>query len=85
MDPFAGTCGILIPSMYWGALGFGGEIDSRVLHGMGVGRLNKLSPLYEDYIKKNKKATIWDNFEQYNLPKPEIIKMDIMSCELYAR
>lgn len=62
-DPFAGTCGILIPSMYWGAQGFGGEIDSRVLHGMGVGRLNKLSPLYDDYIKNKKKADIWDNFD----------------------
>lgn len=40
LDPFAGTCGILIPCIYWGAMGFGGEIDSRVLHGMGVGRLN---------------------------------------------
>jgi hypothetical protein len=43
-------------------MGFGGEIDSRVLHGMGVGRLNKLSPLYEEYITQNKKANIWDNF-----------------------
>lgn len=105
LDPFAGTCGILIPSkilkflkfllfffrnifkckgMYWGAVGFGGEIDSRVLHGMGVGRLNKLSPLYQEYIKNNRKADIWDNFEQYKLPRPHIVKMDIMSCELNA-
>lgn len=71
--------------MYWGAVGFGGEIDSRVLHGMGVGRLNKLSPLYDDYIQNKKNATVWDNFDQYQLSRPEIIKMDIMSCELHAR
>lgn len=47
---------------------------------MGVGRLNKMSPLYDEYVKAGKKADIWDNFEQYKLPKPEIIKMDIISC-----
>jgi hypothetical protein len=73
-------CKYFYIGIYWGAQGFGGEIDSRVLHGMGVGRLNKMSPLYDEYVKAGKKADIWDNFEQYKLPKPEIIKMDIISC-----
>ena len=65
-----------------GAYSFGGELDSRVLHGLGVGRLNSLSPLYEDYQKNQKKCSIWDNFKQYALPLPEIFKMDIMSCNI---
>ena len=49
--------------MYWGAEAFGGEIDSRVLHGTSVGRLNKMSSLYKKYIEEGKKADIWDNFD----------------------
>ena len=63
---------------YLGAQCFGGEIDSRVLHGLSVGRLNKQSPLYGSYLSSQKVANIWSNFDQYALPYPEIFKMDIM-------
>eukprot|EP00494_Astrolonche_serrata_P029297 UN29564 len=61
-DPFVGTGGLLIASAYLGAYNFGQDIDIRVLRGhTGVIRDGR-NPL--------------TNFEQYNLPKPDIIRGD---------
>jgi tRNA G10 N-methylase Trm11 len=43
IDPFVGTGGLLIPAAYHGATTFGSDIDARVIHGHGVGHLNKAS------------------------------------------
>jgi len=39
-DPFGGTAGLLLPALHFGAIAFGSDLDSRVLHGTGVGRIN---------------------------------------------
>jgi tRNA (guanine10-N2)-methyltransferase len=41
LDPFVGSGSILIAASHHNALCFGGDIDSRILHGKGVGRANK--------------------------------------------
>jgi len=46
LDPFVGSGSLLIPPSHYGALCFGGDLDPRVLHGLGVGRINKKSKFY---------------------------------------
>jgi len=40
LDPFCGTGSLLIPTAYFGAFPIGSDIDHRVIHGLGVGKLN---------------------------------------------
>jgi len=40
IDLFCGTGGLLVPCGLLDAMCFGSDIDSRVLHGLGVGRIN---------------------------------------------
>ncbi|KRW99340.1 hypothetical protein PPERSA_02452 [Pseudocohnilembus persalinus] len=80
-DPYVGTAGLLIPATYFGGFCYGTDIDSRVIHGYGVGRLNTQSQYVKDNLEKLKefKPKIMINFEQYNLQKPEILRMDCFS------
>lgn len=45
LDPFCGTGSLLIPPAYFGAFPVGSDIDARVIHGLGVGKLNKKSSM----------------------------------------
>lgn len=77
LDPFVGTAGLLIPPASNGAIVFGCDLDMRVLNGYAVGRINKKSSYYsadknfETYTPK-----IYLNFDQYELPRPNILRMD---------
>ena len=46
IDPFVGTGGLLIPPASMGAITFGSDLDTRVLNGYSVGRINKKSKFY---------------------------------------
>ena len=46
LDPFTGTGGLLIPPASKGAVVFGCDLDTRVLNGYAVGRINKRSLFY---------------------------------------
>lgn len=41
LDPFVGTGSLLIPPSHFGAVCFGHDLDARVIHGYGVGHINK--------------------------------------------
>ena len=58
---------------YFGARCFGTDIDMRVL--MGSMYAGKRPPVGSADIQLNKHS-IWENFEQYGLEKPEIIRVD---------
>lgn len=80
-DPFVGTAGLLIPPASNGAVVFGCDLDMRVLNGYSVGRINKKSSYYsvqkklETYTPK-----INLNFQQYEFPQPNILRMDCTKC-----
>lgn len=84
-DPFVGTAGLLIPPASKGALTFGSDLDTRVLNGYSVGRINKKSPFY-DSEKKYELFTpkVHLNFEQYKLPIPNLIRIDSTKLSLKA-
>lgn len=65
LDPFVGTGGILLAASHFGAICYGGDIDMRVLKGLGVGRSTK-----------NTQADIFTNFKNYGFKKPEIFRCD---------
>jgi tRNA G10 N-methylase Trm11 len=79
------------------SLCFGSEIDMRVLKGYGVGRKNNQSkygttlPSYSHFILVSltreefdeSRPNIFTNFNQYNLPIPEAIRMDICSSKFH--
>lgn len=65
LDPFVGTGGILIAASHFGAICFGGDIDIRVLKGLGVGRSTK-----------DTQADIFTNFKNYGFLDPEIVRCD---------
>lgn len=77
LDPFVGTGGLLIPPSTHGSHVFGCDLDMRVLNGYAVGRINKKSPYYsadkelETFVPK-----INLSFDQYGLPRPNIMRMD---------
>ncbi|KAL4471452.1 hypothetical protein ABPG74_008345 [Tetrahymena malaccensis] len=84
LDPFVGSGSLIIPPSHFGAICFGGDLDPRVLHGFGVGRLNKKSQFYQknqEYCQEMK-PKIMLNFEQYELNKPNIIRMDCINTNL---
>lgn len=77
LDPFVGTAGLLIPPASNGAFVFGCDLDMRVLNGYSVGRINKRSTYYSAEKKlETLTPKIYLNFDQYNLPLPNIIRMD---------
>ncbi|OMJ69813.1 hypothetical protein SteCoe_32375 [Stentor coeruleus] len=65
LDPFVGTGGILLAASVFGGVCYGGDIDMRVLKGLGVGRSTK-----------NTQADIFTNFSNYGFKKPEILRCD---------
>ena len=71
IDPFAGTGSLLIPPTHYGAFVFGCDLDVRVLKGYSVGYVRK-----ENKTVK-KEADIFTNFDDYGLPRPQIIRQDI--------
>jgi tRNA (guanine10-N2)-methyltransferase len=52
LDPFVGSASLLIPPTHFGAICFGQDLDSRVLHGTGVGQVNKMSSYYKKNVKE---------------------------------
>ncbi len=62
LDPFVGTGSLLIPPSHFGALCFGHDLDSRVIHGSGVGNINKKSTFYKKGIE-NEKPLLLLNFK----------------------
>lgn len=68
LDPFVGTGSILIAMAHYGAICYGLDIDIRVLRGdMYAGKKDALD---------NQKRDIFENFKRYNLPPPELLRMD---------
>lgn len=65
-DPFVGTGSILIAASALGAFSIGADIDIRVLNG----------EMYAGTGDRNLKRHIFDCFRQYELPRPELIRLD---------
>jgi len=80
-DPFMGTGSLLISSMIRGAIGFGSDIDLRVLQGYGVGRINSKSTYYSENCKYTVPKVML-NFDQYGLERPNIFRVDTTKCLL---
>ena len=66
LDPFVGTASLLIAASHFGGICFGWDIDIRVLKG----------EMYAGSIKDHSKRDIFTTFEDYDLAKPELIRMD---------
>lgn len=85
LDPFVGTAGLLIPPASNGATVFGCDLDMRVLNGYAVGRINKKSSYYSaDKNLETYTPKIELNFDQYGLPRPNILRMDATKCAFAA-
>jgi tRNA (guanine10-N2)-methyltransferase len=68
-DPFVGTASILVAMSHFGAICFGADIDTRVLRGeMYAGAADKKVD--------DKKRDIFENFKEYGLEIPELVRMD---------
>lgn len=83
IDPFVGTGGLLIPPASKRAVTFGSDLDIRVINGYSVGRINKKSPFYkaEDKLEVfTPKINL--NFEQYDFPIPNIVRIDCTKLKL---
>ncbi|XP_053993478.1 tRNA (guanine(10)-N2)-methyltransferase homolog isoform X3 [Hylaeus volcanicus] len=77
LDPFCGTGSLLLAASHFGALTLGGDIDSRVLKGWGVSRFNLNVPVLSE------NTSIFQNFIHYDLPVPEILRIDIAAWTRY--
>mmetsp|Transcript_4086 Transcript_4086/g.8818 ORF Transcript_4086/g.8818 Transcript_4086/m.8818 type:complete len:586 (+) Transcript_4086:152-1909(+) len=60
IDPFVGTGSLLVPCTVFGAVCQGGDIDFMLLQGR----------------RGTRKATVNDTFDQYKLPRPELLRLD---------
>ena len=74
IDPFVGTGSLLIPPSHYKALCFGCDLDVRVLRGYSVGYTRKSE---EDKTPQKRQGNIFSNFDDYNFPRPQIIRQDI--------
>ena len=74
IDPFVGTGSLLIPPSHYKALCFGCDLDVRVLRGYSVGYTRKSE---EDKTPQKMQGNIFSNFDDYNFPRPQIIRQDI--------
>ena len=70
-DPFVGTASILIALTHFGAMCFGSDIDTRVLRGEMYAGSHKGQKTGQET-----RRDIFENFKRYNLPAPELIRMD---------
>ena len=75
LDPFIGTGSLLVTAHRLGGIGFGVDLDYRVLWGKGVGRLNQQSDYYQPEMK-NFYPKIHLNFDQFGLARPELLRAD---------
>lgn len=66
LDPFVGTASLLIAASHFDAFCFGWDIDIRVLKG----------DMYAGSLRDPSKRDILSTFEEYGLPKPELVRMD---------
>ncbi|CAK83702.1 unnamed protein product (macronuclear) [Paramecium tetraurelia] len=76
-DPFAGTGSSLVACSHFGAICFGSEIDGYLMKGHCIGYINSKSTYLKDPNYKQVKPYINLNFQQYNLPPPNLIQTDI--------
>jgi tRNA G10 N-methylase Trm11 len=67
LDPFVGTGSLLLSASNFGAQCTGWDIDTRVLRGVVRGRRGA--------------NNVWSNFDQYGLPRPEIVRCDLSTHE----
>ena len=74
IDPFVGTGSLLIPPSYFKAQCFGCDLDVRVLRGYSVGYTRKSD---NDKTPQKMQGNIFSNFDDYNFPRPQIIRQDI--------
>ena len=74
IDPFVGTGSLLIPPSYFKAQCFGCDLDVRVLRGYSVGYTRKND---DDKTPQKMQGNIFSNFDDYNFPRPQIIRQDI--------
>ena len=74
IDPFVGTGSLLIPPSYFKAQCFGCDLDVRVLRGYSVGYTRKSD---DDKTPQKMQGNIFSNFDDYNFPRPQIIRQDI--------
>jgi tRNA (guanine10-N2)-methyltransferase len=65
-DPFVGTGSILIAASALGSLSIGADIDIRVLNG----------EMYAGTGDRSVKRHIFESFREYDLPRPELIRLD---------
>lgn len=72
-DPFVGTASILIALTHFGAKCFGSDIDTRVLRGEMYAGSHKEQ---HNTVGQETRRDIFENFKRYNLPAPELIRMD---------
>ena len=74
LDPFVGTASILVALSHFGCQCFGTDIDIRILKGdMYAGH----KPANKNTKKNNiQKRNIFENFIEYGLVRPEIIRLD---------
>ena len=74
IDPFVGTGSLLIPPSYFKAQCFGCDLDVRVLRGYSVGYTRKNE---NDKTPQKMQGNIFSNFDDYDFPRPQIIRQDI--------
>ena len=88
LDPFCGTGSLLIASTYFGGFSYGGDIDIRVLRGNKYFQhgIKKTDSRYrhkpvlieeEEIMKNTENHSIYANFKQYGLNRPELIRCDL--------
>ena len=74
IDPFVGTGSLLVPPSHYKAQCFGCDLDVRVLRGYSVGYTRKSE---DDKTPQKMQGNIFSNFDDYNFPRPQIIRQDI--------
>merc|ERR1719295_2403668 len=88
LDPFCGTGSLLISAAEFGGMVYGSDIDIRVLRGNKYFQhgVKKSNPNYvkmdvlteeEEILKNTKDHSIYANFRQYGLPRPELVRCDL--------
>ena len=82
LDPFVGTASLLIALSHHGAFCMGTDIDVRVIRGMmyaGGGRHKDSDSVQVQQDGKEAKRDIFATFNDYALPAPELIRLDLHS------